>query len=392
MTLKQRRRRFHRRKVAVILDATLASGRNSLRGIGQYVREHGPWSIYLETHGLEARRAKCLQGWEGDGIIARVSNRRIAAAIKQTGLPVVDVLGLVPEAKFPLLHVDNAACSRLAAEHLLELGLRRFGFCGLQDVYWSHIRRDAFQQAIRDAGCECDVFHVPREIRGARSWEKVGGRLTRWVRDLPKPIGVMACNDPTALLVLESCRQGGVVVPEEVAVIGVDDDEALCMVADPPLSSVTTNHDHVGYEAASLLERLMSGHRPPKSSTLVAPRGVATRASTDVSAIGDPEMVSIMKFIREHACDGLNLNDVVEFSGLSRSTLMRKSRSVLGRTLYEEITRLRLKHVRQLLAEANLSIEAVSHISGFKHRQYLGKVFKAQCGETLAQYRNRFRR
>lgn len=378
-----------RPKVALIVDTSLASGRGILRGIGDYVRQHVPWSIYHEPRGLDDPAPKWLHGWDGDGIIARVQNKKIAAAVKATGLPVVDLLGMVPEFKFPLLHVDNGAVSRLAAEHLLERGFRRFAFCGFAGVYWSDVRRDAFQQAVRAAGCTCDFHYLPPLAPAARSRDRMEARLTCWVSNLPKPVAVMACCDPPGVMLLEACRRGGVAVPEEAAVIGVDNDEPLCMIADPPLSSVNSNHERVGFEAAALLDRLMSGECPPDSAVHVQPQGVVARTSTDVLAIDDAEMAAIVRFIRERACEGINVRDVVSFSGLSRSTLIRRAQKVLGRSLHAEIVRVRLQRACRLLAETDLSLEAVTSNSGFKHRQYLYKVFQDKFGETPAEYRKR---
>lgn len=379
-----------RPKVALIVDTSLASGRDVLRGIGDYVQQHEPWSIFHGPRGLEDPAPQWLHDWDGDGIIVRMQNREIALTIKEAGIPTVDVLGMVPEANLPLVHVDDRAVSRLTAEHLLERGFRHFGYCGLLDVPWSDRRRNAFREAIEESGYECAVHGLSSYIRGSRDWAKVEQQLVQWVSSLPKPVGLMACNDPRGQLLLEACRQGGVVVPEEAAVVGVDNDEPLCMIADPPLSSVSPNHDSVGFEAAALLDKMMSGGEPPKSPILVTPQGIVTRVSSDVSAIVDLEVASIVRFVREHACNGINIHDVVRYSGFSRSTLLRKISKVLGRTLHEEIMRIRLNHVRELLSETNLSIEAISSKSGFNHRQYLGKVFKAEFGETLVEYRKKF--
>ncbi|MBN2294401.1 MAG: DNA-binding transcriptional regulator [Pirellulales bacterium] len=392
MALKRSRQHHHRLKVALIVETSLASGRDVLRGIGDYVRQQGPWSIYHEPRGLEDPVPKWLQGWGGDGIIARVQNKNIATAVQVTGLPVVDVLGLVPESNLPLVHVDDAAIARLAAEHLLERGFRYFGFCAVTGAHWSNRRRDHFQQVVQDAGYACNVCHLPPNIRGRRTWEKLENQLTKWVAELPKPVGLMACNDPRGQLLLEACRRGEVSVPEEAAVIGVDNDEPLCMISDPPLSSVIPNHNRVGFEAAALLDRLMSGGKRPETTVYVPPLRIATRMSTDVSAIDDAEMAPIVRFVRERACDGINVHDVVQFSGLSRSTLLRKTQKILGRTLHAEIVRVRLRRASELLTETDLSIESITEKSGFSHRQYLGKVFKAEFGETLAEFRKRFRR
>ncbi len=379
-------------KVALIVDTSLASGRDVLRGIGDYVRQQGPWSIYHEPRGLEDPVPKWLQGWDGDGIIARIQNDRMAHTVKETGIPIVDVLGLATEARFPLVHADDEGIAQQAAEHLLQRGFRNFAYCGIRHAPWSNRRRDVFTKTISLAGYECSVYHLPTSIRSGRNWEKVEKSFTKWIVELPKPVGIMACNDPRGQLLLEACRRGRVSVPEEAAVIGVDNDEPLCMISDPPLSSVMPNHERVGFEAAALLNRMMAGDDPPGETLFIPPLRVVTRMSTDVSAIEDPEVASVVRFVREHACEGIDLHDIVEYSGFSRSTLLRKTKKVLGRSLHEEIIRVRLQRVHYLLTETNLSIESITHKSGFNHRQYMGKVFKAEYGETLAEYRKRFHR
>lgn len=377
-------------RVALIIDTSLASGRDVLRGIGDYVRQHGPWSIVHEPRGLEDPAPKWLQRLNCNGIIARVQNKQIACAVTQSGLPVVDVLGLVPEAGLPLVHVDDKAVARLAAEHLFERGFRHFAYFGIKNVPWSQKRHDAFQAAIKDAGYKCDAFCFSAATDWSRNWEKKESRLARWLLKLPKPVGIMACNDPRGRFLLEVCRRMEIRVPETAAVVGVDNDEPFCMIADPPLSSVVPNHGSVGFEAAALLAKMMSGEVPPKEPIFIMPQGIVTRASSDVSAIEDPEVASLVRYVRDNACKGIDMHDVVRFSGLSRSTLSRKTHKVLGRSLYDEIMRVRLNLVCELLSETNLSIEDITNKSGFNHRQYLGKVFKAKFGETLVEYRKRF--
>ena len=391
MTPNRLDRLSRRPKVALIVETSLASGRDVLQGIGDYVRQQGPWSIYHEPRGLEDTVPRWIRRWNGDGIIARVQNKQIAEAVKATGLPVVDVLGLVPEADLPLVHVDDAAIARLAADHLLERGFRNFGFCTITGANWAAQRCEHFREAVEDAGHACKVFSLPPDTRGQRSWEKQEAQLVAWVASLPKPAGVMVCNDPRGQLVLEACRRTNVAVPEQVAVIGVDNDEPLCQIADPPLSSVVADHRRVGFEGAALLDQLMSGEEPRSRKVFVPPTGIATRMSTDVLAIDDADVARIVRFIREHACDGIEIEDVAHHSGLSRSTLGRKFRKSLGRTVHEEILRVRLRRARELLAETELPIETVADKAGFNHRQYLGKVFKSYFGETLAAYRNRYR-
>ena len=383
------RKKSRRLRVALIVETSLGSGRDILRGIARYAREHGPWSIYHEPRSLEEAVPQWLGNWQGDGIIARVQNRPIAEAVVATGLPVVDVLGLVPDAGLPLVHVDDASIARLAAEHLLERGFRHFGFCAITGAPWSEKRQSVFTKIVAELGCECSICELPPDTRQKSSWETQQSKLTKWVRSLPRPVGVMVCNDPRGQLVLEACRRAGVAVPEEVAVVGVDNDEPLCEICNPPLSSVVPDHRRVGYEGAALLDRLMQGEPVPETSVYVPPTGLATRMSTDVLAIDDAHVAAAVRFIREYACDGIDIDDVVQHVPLSRSTLQRRFRKVLGRTLHDEILRVRLRRAQQLLEETDLPIEQVADKSGFAHRQYLGEVFKAKFGETLAAYRSK---
>ena len=380
-----------RPRVALIVETSLASGRDILRGIARYLRVHGPWSIYHEPRALEESVPPWLTQWQGDGIIARIQNRRIADAVVGTGLPVVDVLGLVPGLPVPLVHVDDGAIARLGAEHLLGRGFRHFGFCGVEGANWSGSRQEAFEAAVREAGFDCSICRLPPDTRGLANWEAQQDLLTDWVRSLPRPVGVMVCNDPRGQLVLEAARRAGAAVPEQVAVIGVDNDEPLCEISYPPLSSVNPDHRRVGYEGAALLDRMLNGEPKPDAPVYVPPAGLVTRISTDVLAIDDPHVATAVRFIREHACDGIGIDEMVAHVPLSRSTLQRRFRKALGRTIHDEILRVRLRRVEELLVDTDLSLESVADKAGFVYRQYLGEVFKARTGYTLGEYRARSR-
>lgn len=376
--------RSRRTRVALVIETSLASGRDILRGIARYAREHGPWSIYHEPRSLEESVPAWLRGWDGDGIIARVQNRPIAEAVVASGVPAVDVLGVVRRPELPLAHVDNAAIAGLAAGHFLERGFRRFGFCGLDGVNWSDERRDAFARAVAEAGGECLVYARPA---GRPSWEDEQDHLAAWVRSLPRPCAVMACNDPRGQKVLEACRRSGVRVPEQVAVLGVDNDEPICAIADPPLSSVVPDHERVGYEAAALLDRVRAGEVGAGAAVYIPPAGVVTRQSSDVLALADREVAEALGFIREYACLGLGVEEVCRKLALSRSTLQRRFRRLLGHTIHDEIVRVRLKRAQELLAETDMPIALVAVRCGFGHQEYLGSVFRARLGQTPAGYR-----
>lgn len=203
-------REGRRPHVALIIETSLGSGRDILRGVARYVREHEPWALYHEPHGLEASVPQWLRRWNGDGIIARIQTRRIAQQLAASGIPVVDVLGVVPECAFPLVSVDNLAIARMAAEHLLERGFRRFGFFGIEGENWSEQRYAGFCAAVASIQSQVPICRLPRDTKGRRSWERAEDDIARWIAALPKPAGVLICSDQRGSQFLEACRRAGV--------------------------------------------------------------------------------------------------------------------------------------------------------------------------------------
>ena len=384
---KRRRKSGSRLHVALLVETSLASGRDILRGIARYVREHEPWSLYHEPRSLEESLPRWLRKWEGDGIIARIQNQTMAAEARATRIPTVDVLGVMSQKDFPLVHVDDEHVARMAAGHLLERGFRHFGYFGIEGENWSGWRREAFAQAVREAGFEVDVYELPRGRAGEGSWEAMEDELARWVAALPKPAGVMVCSAQRGAQFLEACRRAGAAVPDEVAVISVDNDEPLCEVCNPPLSSVDAGHVQVGYEAAALLDRLLAGQARPNRPILIQPQGVVTRGSTDVLAIEDRKIALVLRLIREHACNGIGVEALARQAGLSRSVLQRRFRALLQRTVHQEILNVRIKRACELLAQTDLPLVEIAERTGFKHQEYMGAVFKARLRRTPAQYR-----
>lgn len=379
--------RPQRRSVALLVETSNAYARGLLDGVVAWVRQFGTWSVYLPEQGRGAPPPAWLDEWEGDGIIARVENRAIADAVQRTGLPTVDVSAarLIPEV--PWVETDDRAIAEAAAEHLLQRGFRRFGFCGDPGFEWSVLRRDDFARIVRDAGCTCDVHDTKSVSAYDYSWDREKERLAEWIGSLPRPVGIMACYDIKAQQLLEVCRDLNVAVPEEVAVVGVDDDRLLCELSDPPLSSVVPNTRRTGYEAARLLDRMMSGETVPPEAHLVPPRGVTTRQSTDVLAIDDPDVASALRLIREGACSGITVAEVLRHVAVSRRVLESRFSKLLGRTPHAEITRLRMDRAKRLLAETDLTLVEIADLAGFQHSEYLSVAFKREVGQTPSAYR-----
>ncbi len=323
-------------------------------------------------------------------MICRKTSPQLAAALAKAGVPVVDLNDQFAVAGVPRIESDHRAIGAAAADHLLDRGFTRFAFCGFNDQAWSVGRRDGFVARLASLGHRRDgVFIRESSWTGpsAHPWEAEQGKIAAWLASLPKPIGVMACNDMRGQHVLDACQRIDLAVPEQAAVVGVDDDAVLCNLCDPPLSSVVPNAERVGYEAASMLARLMAGGTAATEPLLLAPVGVTTRQSTDVLAIDDPDVAAVVRFIRERACLGCSMKDVLRHAPLSRSLLERRFRKYLGRSPQAEIRAVQIKRVKQLLAESDLSLVEIAGLAGYSHPEYLSVVFKRETGQTPGQYR-----
>ena len=376
-----------RPRVALIVETSLASGRDILHGIARYVHEHGPWSIYHEPRSLEEMVPRWLKNWNGAGIIARIQNRQIAKAVAEVGLPTVDVLGVVPDCGFPLVHVDDAAIGRAGAEHLLERGFRHFGFVSIEGEIWSRNRGQSFAERVAADGHVCDTLTIARRSARSGSWERYEADLAHWLTQLPKPAGIMIASDQLGTALLEACRRAEVAVPDDVSVIGVDNDEPLCLVSDPPLTSIWPNHAQVGYEAARLLDRLMQGQAAPSEPVYLSPGNIITRLSTSTLAVEDRVIASAARYIREHDCAGINVADVVRQTDVCRSVLQRRFKDAFRRTIHDEIVQTRLARAKELLRDTELPLALIATKAGFQHQEYMGAVFKQRLNTTPARYR-----
>jgi LacI family transcriptional regulator len=380
------------RHVALLIETSGSYGRGILQGIAKYNRTHGGWSMFVRPHGVAEPPPTWLRNWNGDGLLVRVDSKEMAALAKRSKVPVVNLRVTPGAMPFPYVTVDNSEIGVMAARHLLERGLRHYGFYGRARGVNPTLdeRCDSFRAAIEAAGFPCEIFPAARPTQKV-GWEEQQDRLAAWVRGLPRPLGIMACNDEFGLHVLDACRRCGAAVPDDVAVIGVDNDEPLCELAIPPLSSIDPNTESIGYEAAQLLDRLMTAGKKSRESQQVKlkPRGVVTRRSTDVVASEDEEVARAARFIRDNACQGLQVVDVLAHVGMSRASLQQRMKQVLGRTIHQEIQRVRLQKVKDRLLVPGLTIKQVARESGFASVQYMTRVFHAMTGETPAQYRNR---
>jgi LacI family transcriptional regulator len=376
-----------RRHVALIIETSNDYARGLLRGIRAYIRERNAWVIYLGEHSRGESDASWLANWRGDGIIARIENQKVAQAVMRAGLPVVDVSAARCVPELPWVETNDEVIARLAIDHLLERGFKHFGFCGDPRFNWSKWRCQSFTRLAQEAGYDCSVYESPGGNSAQSPWVVERDKMAEWVRSLPKPVGVMACYDIRGQQLLEACHLTDVVVPDEVAVIGVDNDPLLCALADPPLSSVIPNSHRTGYQAAVWLDHLMAGEPLETQVYRIEPLGIAERLSTDVLAIDDQEVSEAVRFIRHHACEDINVNDVLKIVPLSRRVLEKRFREALHRTPHDEILRVKLARVRELLTETELPLSMIAERAGFNHIEYMSVAFKKEFGIPPSQYR-----
>jgi LacI family transcriptional regulator len=287
------------------------------------------------------------------------------------------------------VETEDREIAQMAARHLMDRGFRTLAFCGEPVFNWSSWRQNHFAEYARQEGCECHVYRGKASIEKGYSWTRERARLGAWVRTLPKPVGVMACYDIKGQQLLDVCRDIGIAVPEQVAVIGVDNDVRLCRLCTPTLSSVVPDTRRAGYEAAQLLDRMMAGEKVSAEGILIPPAGVAKRRSSDTSAIQDPDIVTAMRYIREHACDGITVADVLRVVPLSRRMLEYRFQKLVGRSPHAEILRARIERTSRLLRETKLPLEQIASRTGFARANYLCVAFKKHVGLSPDAYRKK---
>jgi LacI family transcriptional regulator len=370
-------------RVALIFEPRNLYARELLGGIGEFALAHGPWWIHYAEVGPHDRPPRWLASWDGQGMIVRGENRPLARAVAKLRTPAVDLTPsrLLPRA--PWVKSDDAAIARLAADHFLQRGFRHFGYCGHHGLLWSERRGEGFAGAVRGAGHDCRVYVKPGRVSGGDGESRA---IAAWLAGLPRPVGVFTCMDSRGRQVIDAARRAGLAVPEEVAVLGVDNDELFSTLSPLPLSSVALNPRRAGWEAAALLARMIAGESVGPAEHFIAPLGVVTRQSTDVLAVDDPELVEALRYIREHACTGIGVEDVLRHCAMSRRSLEMRLRALLGRTPREEIVRVKIGRAKELLAGTKLPVADVATRVGFE-AAYFSMVFKHQTGLSPREYR-----
>lgn len=375
------------RRIALLLDQSLGFCRNVIRGIRAYGLHKPHWTF--RNGPPEAQIIPLLREWKTDGIVTELYDIQFSRRLLRLGIPIIDTAYWFPNLKVRVVDVDHHAVGRMAAEYLLSLRLRHFAFFGSATAEYSLERERGFQQELKKAGFESAVSHQEYLHHASRtvSWNRMEFQTSRWLQDLPKPVGIFVSNDVMARRLADACHQLGLHVPEEVALLGVDNDEIECLLTSPPLSSIAIPGEKIGYEAAKQLDAAMRPRRTKTAALFLPPIRVVARQSTETLAISDPDIIAALQFIRAHVAECIDVGDVVQALNVSRRALERKFRNVLGRSLLQEVLRVRIQHTQELLATTNLPMPVIARMAGFTDAHRLAIVFRRICGMPPTAYR-----
>ncbi len=373
-------------RVGLLIATPDSYGRRVLDGVVEYVRAHPLWQVEFDAW-RDPQHVPDLSGLAG--AIVRVSSDRMASRLERVRLPMVNVSTsrqVMP--KLPAVVPDNHEAGRLTATDLIERGFHHLAFIGHRQRQYAEDRAAGFRDEARRHGIEPAEHWLRRSMEIGWPSERVMERLREWLVSLPKPMGVLASNDLDARLMLHACRRAGIDVPDQAAIVGVDNDEHLCELSNPPLSSVDLGLGRVGYRAAALLDEMMKGNTPPRRPVILPPGDLVLRRSSDAYAVSDRRVVEALRLIHERSTVGVSIGDLARQLRLSRRSLEMRFQKAVGRTPRDEVRRVRLMVARRLLGK-QMSIAQVAAESGFGHQARFGQIFKQETGLTPSEYRRR---
>lgn len=378
------------KRVALIFDARRPYDSQVVLGVAAFAREQRGWEIFVEEQPSGSRRLPNLSAWDGHGVIANFDQPGVERQVRASGLPVVAFGGIGSAPGVSYVATNNESIARLAARHLRDRGFRNFAFFGYTPNpfnCWSAARESAFILEITAAGGSCSTLCLPED--STHKWSVFVGKILRWIESLPKPVGIFAATDRRSKSLLTACRTGGVRVPDDVAVIGVDNDPLLCELSHPPLTSIEQGAREVGYQAAKWLHRLMTRARNPRQF-VIEPVGIIARASTEILAVDDADAASAFRIIRECACDGLTPEEVCRRIGRSRSGLEARFKDRFHSTLAAKIMDVRLDRAHDQVLHTRFPLKVVADQCGFSSVQHMTTYFRKRLGRTPAAIRKSY--
>ncbi|MEZ5329135.1 MAG: DNA-binding transcriptional regulator [Verrucomicrobiales bacterium] len=375
-----------RKRVAVLVYSTFQPGRDVLLGVAQLAQELDSWRLIHVPGGSADSIPDWLDGSEIDGIIARITSETMANALRAFNVPVVDVQRGVQVTDIPQVDIDDEAVTHLVAQYFFDREFRHIGFYPFENNRegWSQRRCESLRQLCAGRASFHLYDALPENRQGARATRH---HVQAWLRSLPKPVAIMLARDDGGLVVLDACREVGLLVPEQVSVLGVDNDRPLCDMTTPPLSSVRVGHREVGYRAALLLDKRMAGDDLAEDLLLVPPLGIVTRRSSDAHAIHDENVANGVHYIHENLTQEITNESLARIAGMSRTLFQQRFRHEMGKTIRNYVTDTRLGRAKALLTKSDLSLAEIAWRVGFKRQEYMGHVFKTRLGVTPGNLR-----
>jgi LacI family transcriptional regulator len=384
-------------RVVVILETCVQPDREKLNGILRYVRFYGPWHLHIIQNRVGEQRLAHFGAWHADGVIVGQSMLDMERTLARAKMPIVliDPLPRHLQPDSPFRHccrIQNDAVSvgRAAAEFFLERGFERFAYVGeVMGRLWSKGRGEGFAGRLREVGRVCQVYAPPSRAE-IRDWAVEQLRLAEWLASLPKPVALFAAMDIRARQVLDTCLITGIKVPDEVAILGVDNDEQLCLGSFPTLSSIECDMENCGFMAARLLNEQMRGRHRKRVELTYGVKRIEERHSTrQVPHMEDRLVARALEFIRLNACEGIGVRDVVAYLKVSRRLAELRFRTTCGHSILDAIRAVRLDRVRRLVAETDLPVSEITSRSGYQTDDHLRRLFKREFGLTMREYRQR---
>jgi len=354
-------------------------------GIRRYSRERGDWQLITnpEKHILEISQ---LANWKGDGVIGFINTHEEASLIKKMNLPAVNLSGALEKSPIPRVRVNYFEMGSMGAEHLISRGFEHFAYYGIKDVWYAQEIGRGFKETIDDFGKNFSQYDAKSTLSG--NWSGGDKNLVKWLRDLPKPVALQAAHDPRALEVLQTCIRNEIKVPEELALLGTNNDGITCELAQPTLSSVPRDGEQIGYEAAKLLDRLMNGDKAPAEDIVISPIKIVDRESTAYLALKDPDLLRAVQYIKKNIDKQINVNTICQYISRSRRWLEYSFKKEMNMTPLEFITQTRVNKAKELLADSeNFKLSAVAYMSGFSSTDQMNKAFKKFYAKSARHFR-----
>ena len=373
------------KRVVLLLETSRAFGRQLISGVVRYSRLNSPWLFYKEPIDLKSSIPN-LTGWKPDGIIMR--DTLITKELLKLKIPTIFAPhGSEYPRNIPVIITDSSSIAKMASDHFIEKGFKNLAFCGYDSFEWSEQRKSYFNRFNNEAGFRTYNYVSSKRFR-PNDWEKEQQHVCRWIKDLPKPIGIFACNDDRGLQILDVCKLINLKVPEDVAVIGVDNDLMVCEFGYPPLSSIALNIESAGFEAAKLLDKMMSSGNKMKGRKIIATSNIIVqRQSSDILAVNDKEVAQAIQFIKNNVKNKIRIKDMLRTAGIGRRALEKRFRNTIHRTIYHEIQQVRIESILKLLIETDLPISQITSLYNFTDVEHISRFFKKEKGMSLREYR-----